>query len=263
MDLEAQQVLKDDVGAFKKRLEMLEARLGNGASENDDVPSYTRPLSQPRVPPLANPSPLGLLGFAIVSWLSGLSKLVGAENDGTLGATGIFIGGLAQVIAGLLHFVKNNAHSATVFSIYGLHWVVQGFLLWNRQVSLNLSTTPNNVIAATYYALLTATTVILWIPSLKMNRVLVFTLAVVVGVFFFDAVAAGTRLHSVDQAAGALSCLAATMAFYMCAADVINEVWRKIVLPVFPHNEHKRDYQGLGYVPRIHYHKSITAGPHH
>lgn len=252
MDLEAQRNLDDEVSKLKQRLELLEERLLGRSEDGED--------SERRgVLVLANPSPLGLIGFAIVSLLSGISKLTGARNDGTLATTGIFIGGIAQVLCGFLHFIKNNMHSATVFSIYGLHWLAQGLVLWN---GTQLPDRDPRATAA-YFALLTVTTVILWIPSLKMNKVLVFTLGVVVVVFATDSVAAATGSDSAELTAGAFSCLAATMAFYMCAADVINEVWRKVILPVFPHDEHKHDYHVLGYVPRLHFHKSITAGPHH
>lgn len=252
MDLEAQRDGGAEISKLKQRLDLLETRLLEHRDDGADGERRGATV-------LANPSPLGLFGFAIVSFLSGVSKLSGARNEGTLATTGIFIGGLAQLLTGLLHFVKNNMHSATVFSIYGLHWVAQGVALWHRG---NLAD-PDPRATATYFALLTITTVIVWIPSFKMNKVLVFTLAVVVIVFAADTVAAATASHGAELTAGAFSCLAAVMAFYMCAADVINEVWRKVVLPVFPHDEHKHDYHFLGYVPRLHYHKSITAGPHH
>jgi hypothetical protein len=44
--------------------------------------------------PLANPAPLGLIGFGIVSWLGGVTKLVGdsaAKTDGLLSFTGMFV----------------------------------------------------------------------------------------------------------------------------------------------------------------------------
>lgn len=38
-------------------------------------------------------------------------------------AMGIFYGGLAQIIAGILEFKKNNTFGVTAFTSYGLFWI--------------------------------------------------------------------------------------------------------------------------------------------
>jgi uncharacterized protein len=236
------------MSAIVDRLEALEKRtLGAGL---------------PGQPPIGNPSPLGLVGFAVVSWLAGVIKIFGrpaATSDGILAGTGIFIGGVAQLIAGLIQYPKNNTHSATVFCLFGFHWISQGFIFTLRSEKYF----PAGFTAeagATYYILLTVMTIILWIPTFRMNRVLNFTLFVVVWVYTLDAVAAfGVR--SCQIIAGVLSCVAATLAFYMCALDLVNESFGRVIFPIFPHKLHRRDYDiALQYVPRVHHHKSALAG---
>lgn len=215
---------------------------------------------------IANPSPVGLLGFAIVSWLAGVLKVHHAMygdalpiNDGILASIAIFLGGVAQIFAGLLQFPKNNTHSATVFLVFGLHWLSVGFM---NAVRLNgaFPGETHSLSEMVYYAALTAATIVLWVPSLRMNSVLCVTLASVICVFTMDAVAA-YGVPAAEGIAGALACVAATLAFYMCLVDVVNEAWGRPLLPIFPHKLHKHHYEGkLKYIPGVHFHKSTVAG---
>lgn len=259
MDVEdpGERLSMDDI-SMQKRIDLLEERLrsvmlGESNRSADGVGHS--------ITAIANPSPLGLFGFAVVSWLSGVMKIVSSKTQGSVALTGIFVGGVAQLVAGLLHYAKNNAHSATTFSLYGLHWIVRGSYM-HALVTRTYTSTSNNAADATYFALLAVSTLLLWIPSLRMNKVLSATLLVVATVFVLDAVAA-FDFRGAEITAGVLSCIAATMAFYLCTADLVNETWKRMVIPVFPHQEHRSDYHRLPYFPRVHYHKSVTASIHH
>ena len=45
-------------------------------------------------------------------------------------AMGIFYGGLAQIIAGIMEWRKNNTFGATAFTSYGLFWLAQTINNW-------------------------------------------------------------------------------------------------------------------------------------
>ena len=70
----------------------------------------------------ANPAPLGLLGFGMTTVLLNL------HNSGLLPlsvvviAMGFAMGGLAQIIAGIMEFKNNNTFGATAFKAYGCFW---------------------------------------------------------------------------------------------------------------------------------------------
>jgi succinate-acetate transporter protein len=72
---------------------------------------------------LANPAPLGLLGFGVTT------VLLNFHNTGAYGVSamilgmGIFYGGLAQIIAGIMEFKKGNTFGTTAFTSYGLFWI--------------------------------------------------------------------------------------------------------------------------------------------
>ena len=71
----------------------------------------------------ADPSALGLFGLAIVTLVACSQKL--GITDGTAAVMGwaIFLGGCAQLIAGLIDLRKNNAFGGTAFIAYGLFWL--------------------------------------------------------------------------------------------------------------------------------------------
>ena len=67
----------------------------------------------------ANPAPLGLLAFGMTTILLNLHN-TGLFTLGTMIlAMGIFYGGLAQVIAGIMEWKKNNTFGTTAFLSYG------------------------------------------------------------------------------------------------------------------------------------------------
>ena len=70
----------------------------------------------------ANPAPLGLMGFGLTTILLNIHNAGYYELNSMILAMGIFYGGLAQVIAGLIDFRKGNEFGATAFCSYGLFW---------------------------------------------------------------------------------------------------------------------------------------------
>jgi succinate-acetate transporter protein len=78
---------------------------------------------------LANPAPLGLMGFGMTTVLLNLHN-AGVFGLGTMIlAMGIFYGGFAQIIAGILEFRKGNTFGVTAFTSYGLFWISLVFVL--------------------------------------------------------------------------------------------------------------------------------------
>src|SRR5512144_1950868 len=71
----------------------------------------------------ANPAPLGLLGFGMTTVLLNLHNAGVYPLDSMILAMGIFYGGLAQIIAGVMEWQKKNTFGATAFVSYGLFWL--------------------------------------------------------------------------------------------------------------------------------------------
>ena len=75
---------------------------------------------------VANPSALGLLGLAMVTLVASSQKLGITGGDTHSVALvlpwAIFLGAIAQLVAGLYDFKHNNTFGATAFCGYGLFW---------------------------------------------------------------------------------------------------------------------------------------------
>src|SRR5437879_13630346 len=70
-----------------------------------------------------NPAPLGLLGFGTTTVLLNLHNAGLYELNSMILAMGIFYGGLAQIIAGIMEWKKANTFATTAFISYGLFWL--------------------------------------------------------------------------------------------------------------------------------------------
>ncbi|GAF97098.1 unnamed protein product, partial [marine sediment metagenome] len=62
---------------------------------------------------LANPAPLGLMGFGMTTVLLNLHNASFFVLGTMILAMGIFYGGIAQVIAGILEYRKGNTFGVT------------------------------------------------------------------------------------------------------------------------------------------------------
>jgi hypothetical protein len=77
----------------------------------------------------ANPAPLGLMGFGMTTVLLNMHNAGIFPLGAMILAMGIFYGGLAQIIVGILEWTKGNTFGTTAFTSYGLFWESLVFLL--------------------------------------------------------------------------------------------------------------------------------------
>ena len=114
--------------AAKKKLHAMESSLAR------PVVKALRDLAPNLNPPIANPTPLGLFSFAITTALLMCrhTRLTGSSTKSQEGTEhlvwgfALFGGGLAQLIAGILEFKRNNVFALTAFVMYGSFWMSLG-----------------------------------------------------------------------------------------------------------------------------------------
>src|SRR6476469_5184933 len=70
-----------------------------------------------------NPAPLGLLGFGMTTVLLNFHNAGFYEINSMILAMGIFYGGIAQIIAGVMEWRKGNTFATTAFTSYGFFWL--------------------------------------------------------------------------------------------------------------------------------------------
>ena len=75
---------------------------------------------------VADPTPLGLFGLAMVTLVASSQKLGWTEGTSFLLPWAILLGSIGQLIASYFDFKKNNAFGSVVFAAYGLFWSAIG-----------------------------------------------------------------------------------------------------------------------------------------
>ncbi|AGO13291.1 AaceriAFR144Wp [[Ashbya] aceris (nom. inval.)] len=104
-------------------------RLGTQLFRRQDLRAALGPCRAP----LADPVPLGLSSFSFSCMILGLynAEVLGVTNHQLLVGVAFFLGGLAQMLAGLLSFGVGNTFGLTVFSIFGSFWFCHGAIITN------------------------------------------------------------------------------------------------------------------------------------
>ncbi len=183
-------------------------------------------------PALANPAPLGLMGFGMTTVLLNLlnAGIIASSSLGMILAMGIFYGGLAQIIAGIMEFRKGNTFGTTAFTSYGLFWVsLVAILLFPK---LGWASAPDGVSMAAYLAMWGLFTAYMFVGTLNKNRAIQLVFASLAILFFLLAAADLTGIPGIKTLAGLEGIACGFSAIYLACAEVLNDAHGKKVLPI-------------------------------
>jgi uncharacterized protein len=179
----------------------------------------------------ANPAPLGLLGFGMTTILLNLHNAGIIELDSMIMGMGIFMGGIAQIFAGLQEWKKNNTFGATAFVAYGSFWLSLVAIWLIPSTAFGASFKSSESAIAWYLLLWGIFTFFMFIGTLKLNRMLQVVFSTLTLLFILLAVSIFTDNKSLHTIAGYEGIVCGASAFYGCVALVINEVYgRKVFL---------------------------------
>ena len=178
----------------------------------------------------ANPAPLGLMGFGMTTILLNLHNAGVFELGSMILAMGIFYGGVAQVIAGIMEWKKGNTFGTTAFTSYGLFWLsLVAIILFPE---MGIAKAPGNSAMVAYLLMWCIFTGVLFIGTLKLNRALQIVFATLTVLFFLLALGDFTGNLSIKHIAGYEGIVCGFSAVYAALAQVINELYGKVVLPI-------------------------------
>ena len=181
----------------------------------------------------ANPAPLGLLGFGITTILLNLHNAGFFGLDTMILAMGIFYGGIAQIIAGIMEFKKGNTFGLTAFISYGFFWLTLVFLLVSPEIGL-WSTKPSSIAMASYLFMWGLFTLMMYFGAAKKNAALQFVFGSLAILFFLLSLSDVTGNAMIKTVAGLEGIVCGFSAFYLAIAEVLNEVYGRTVLPICP-----------------------------
>lgn len=181
----------------------------------------------------ANPAPLGLLGFGMTTVLLNLHNAGLFSLGSMILAMGLCYGGIAQIIAGIMEWKKNNTFGMTAFLSYGLFWFSFVFLLLLPQSQL-VEGTGGNIAIASYLIMWGIFTGVMFIGTLKINKALQIVFGSLTILFFLLAIGDITEIETITKIAGIEGIICGFSAIYTGLAQVLNEIFEKDIFPLGP-----------------------------
>ncbi|AEJ38892.1 GPR1/FUN34/yaaH family protein [Sulfobacillus acidophilus TPY] len=181
---------------------------------------------------LGNPGPLGLAGFALTTWM--LSMINAGWFDGkSLGlvlALAMAYGGTAQLVAGVLEFRRGNTFGTVAFFSYGAFW--WSFALFAHYFGAGVPA----AFVGWYLFLWGVFTFYMWLGTFRATMALQLVFLALWVTFVLLAIGAW-GMTALTTVGGYVGMITAILAFYLSAAEVLNEMYGRTVLPVGPFNK--------------------------
>lgn len=185
-----------------------------------------------------DPSALGLFGLAMVTLVASSQKLGLTEGVAYVLPWAIFLGALAQLVAGMLDYKKGNVFGATAFCAYGFFWLAMA-MSWlinlgafGAKLQANVDTHQMGVAFIGYLIL----TLFLTIGAMETNKVLFFIFVFIDVLFLGLSVSTLTGEGPIHTAFHNLAAYAeliiALLSFYGSGANVLNNHFGKAFFPI-------------------------------
>jgi succinate-acetate transporter protein len=179
----------------------------------------------------ANPAPLGLLGFGMTTVLLNIHNAGFYELNAMILAMGLCYGGVAQVIAGIMEWRKNNTFAATAFISYGFFWL--SLVVMILLTKLGWAAASDETAMAAYLSMWGLFTLFMFIGTFRLHvagQVIFGTLTILFFLLAFgDFTNAGPAFRHFTGFEG-IACGFA--AIYAAIAQLLNELYGRTILPL-------------------------------
>lgn len=176
----------------------------------------------------ANPAPLGLLSFGMTTVLLNLHNVGIIPMTIVIIAMGFAIGGLAQIIVGILEFKQGNTFGGTAFTAYGFFW-------WSLVIILTMAPAglAADLTSMGFYLLLWGLfTFFMYIGTLKHNRTTQIVFGSLTILFLLLSIGDFTHVELIKQIAGVVGIFCGLAACYSAVGQLINAEFGKKIFPL-------------------------------
>jgi len=170
------------------------------------------------------------MGFGMTTVLLNLHNAGFFALGSMILAMGIFYGGMAQVIAGIMEWKKGNTFGTTAFTSYGLFWLSLVGLLVIPKMGWGEPAEEGAMVA--YLVMWGIFTAVMFFGTLHANRALQFVFASLAVLFFLLAIGDYTGSATIKLIAGYEGIICGASAIYTALAEVLNEANGRTVLPL-------------------------------
>jgi hypothetical protein len=176
----------------------------------------------------ANPTPLGLLAFGMTTVLLNLHNTGFFAMGSAIFAMGIFFGGIAQIIAGIMEWKKNNTFGTTAFVSYGFFWIsLVGLILmpvlgWSGPLQMEA--------LVSFLTLWGLFSFVMFIITFRLPKSLQVIFGSLTLLFLLLIAGNATGNVTVLQIAGVVGIICGLSAMYTGLGQVMNEVYKEQVI---------------------------------
>lgn len=179
----------------------------------------------------ANPTPLGFTGLGLSAVLLSLSYIGLYPVDSMIVSMAIFLGGFAQVFAGIMAWKKGSVFGGTAFCAFGLFWFsFAGLVL---MPALGWIEGPEPLALAAYLFLWGVYTFVLLLATLKLgSKAIMFIFVTLFLLFMLLAVVNGTGNTGLLVIAGYVGLIMGLAALYTALGEVLNDAYGRTVVPI-------------------------------
>jgi succinate-acetate transporter protein len=211
------------------------------AHETHDPMVESRPLNAPNQPvamgamgAVADPGPLGLAGFAMTTFMLSVfnTNMLSSTLSASVLALALFYGGGVQLLAGMWEFRRGNTFGALAFSSFGAFWLAYWFYVDHIVGSLPAAEVHKTT--GLFLLCWTIFTAYLAIASLRTTGAIAAVLITLTLTFLFLTIAGFANDTTWLKVGGWAGLVTAAVAWYASFAGVVNDTFRRTVLPVFP-----------------------------
>lgn len=190
-------------------------------------------MAEETQPALANPGPLGLVGFGLTTVLLSLinAGILPAGGEDVVIPMALAFGGLIQLIAGILEFRTGNTFGMVAFLSYGAFWWwFAMLLLMAGNGVIDISEAGPTIGAA--LLLWGVFTFAMWIGTFALNRALWLVFLTLWVTFLLLGLGDVAEIPSLNIAGGYLGIVCGALAMYTSFAEVTNATHGKALIPV-------------------------------
>jgi succinate-acetate transporter protein len=178
----------------------------------------------------ANPAPLGLMAFGMTTVLLNLANIGAFKVTSMVLGMAICYGGIAQVIAGIMEWKKNNTFGTVAFLSFGLFWL--SFVALETMPHLSKSLAPSAKEVGWYLLCWGVFTGLMFVATLRINRSLQTVFLSLTVLFFLLAWSKFAGNATILKIAGWEGVFVGLSAVYGSTALIWNEYYGKIMLPL-------------------------------
>lgn len=179
----------------------------------------------------ANPTPLGFTGLGLSAVLLSLSYIGLFPVDSMIVSMAIFLGGFAQVFAGLMAWKKGSVFGGTAFCAFGLFWFSLAGLILLPAIGWVEAPTPISL--ASYLFLWGVYTFVMLIATLKLgSKAIMFVFVTLFLLFILLAIVNATGNAGLLVIAGYDGLIMGLAALYTGLGEVLNDAYGRKVVPI-------------------------------